>query len=195
MISVILSLTWMLNGAVSPQDTTSPKAQPATPESFSRGKLVAWCIVPFDAKNRSPEDRAQMLKELGIKEFAYDWRAEHIPTFDREVDALNKAGVHLRAFWFPAALNSEAKAILDLIDRRKLDCELWVSLGDPAGKTQAEKVANAAKNLEPIAAEAKRLGIKVGLYNHGGWFGEPENQLEILNKLNQPHVGDRKSVV
>ena len=158
-------------------------------DNFRRDQLVAWCIVPFDAKNRTPEDRAAMLKELGIKEFAYDWRAEHIPTFDREVDALNKAGIHLRAFWFPAALNGEAKAILDLIERRKLDCELWITMGDPAGKTQAEKVANAIKAIEPIAAEAKRLNLKVGLYNHGGWFGEPENQLEMLAALNQPQVG------
>jgi sugar phosphate isomerase/epimerase len=27
------------------------------------------------------------------------------------------------------------------------------------------------------------------LYNHGGWFGEPENQIAILQKLNLPNVG------
>ena len=105
-------------------------------ESLSRDKLVAWCIVPFDSKKRSPKERAEMLKELGFKEFAYDWRPEHIPSFDQEVDELKKAGIHLRAFWFPAGINSEAKAILNLIERRKLDCELWVTLGEPTGKTR-----------------------------------------------------------
>ena len=42
-----------------------------TGKVFSRGNLVAWCIVPFDNKKRSPEERAQMLVKLGITKFAY----------------------------------------------------------------------------------------------------------------------------
>src|SRR4051812_8327705 len=69
---------------------------------FDRDNLVAWCIVPFDAKKRGPEERAAMLERLGFKRFAYDWRAEHVPTFDAELDALEKRGITLSAFWFPA---------------------------------------------------------------------------------------------
>src|SRR4051794_15466579 len=54
---------------------------------FSRENLVAWCIVPFDSKKRGPEDRAAMLERLGFRRFAYDWRAEHVPTFDAEIEA------------------------------------------------------------------------------------------------------------
>jgi hypothetical protein len=68
---------------------------------FARENLVAWCIVPFDAKKRGPEERAEMLAKLGFKHFAYDWRAEHIPTFDAEIAGLKKHGVALDAFWFP----------------------------------------------------------------------------------------------
>jgi hypothetical protein len=28
---------------------------------FAKSNLVAWCIVPFDAKKRGPEERAHML--------------------------------------------------------------------------------------------------------------------------------------
>src|SRR4051812_40766284 len=42
---------------------------------FGRDNLIAWCIVPFDSKNRAPEERAAMLERLGFKHFAYDWRA------------------------------------------------------------------------------------------------------------------------
>src|SRR5881394_341335 len=45
---------------------------------FARTNLVAWCIVPFDAKKRGPEERAALLEQLGFKMFAYDYRAEHI---------------------------------------------------------------------------------------------------------------------
>ena len=59
----------------------SATTKPAN-DIFPRDNLVAWCIVPFDAKKRTPEQRAEMLARLGIKQFAYDWRDEHLPTFD-----------------------------------------------------------------------------------------------------------------
>jgi hypothetical protein len=34
---------------------------------FEPDKLIAWCIVPFDAEERSPMERAEMLRELGLK--------------------------------------------------------------------------------------------------------------------------------
>ncbi|HEX7449443.1 MAG TPA: TIM barrel protein, partial [Pirellulales bacterium] len=40
-----------------------------------------------------------------------------------------------------------------------------------------------------IAEQAERLGCQVALYNHGGWFGEPENQLAIIDRLGMANVG------
>jgi putative heme-binding domain-containing protein len=158
---------------------------------FARDNLVAWCIVPFDAKKRGPEERAAMLQRLGFKRFAYDWRGEHIATFDAEMEALKKHGIKLEAFWFPADLGKDARTILDLLKRHKLRTQLWVTMGDPApsAKTQADKVAAAVRVLRPIAEEAGRIGCTVALYNHGGWFGEPENQLAIIEELKLPNVG------
>ena len=85
---------------------------------FARDNLIAWCIVPFDSKKRSPEERAAMLERLGFRHFAYDWRAEHIPTFDAEIDALKRHGVSLDAFWVaPGELNRESRIILDVLKR------------------------------------------------------------------------------
>ena len=38
--------------------TAAPRTLRAAelPDNFDRGKLVAWCIVPFDAKKRGPEE-------------------------------------------------------------------------------------------------------------------------------------------
>src|SRR5437868_4555109 len=85
---------------------------------FARDNLIAWCIVPFDSKKRGPEERAAMLERLGFKHFAYDWRAEHVPTFDAELDALKRHGLALDAFWVaPGVLNKESRLILDLLKR------------------------------------------------------------------------------
>jgi putative heme-binding domain-containing protein len=158
---------------------------------FARENLVAWCIVPFDAKKRGPEERAAMLARLGFKRFAYDWRAEHVPTFDAELDALGRHGIKLEAFWLPAALDADGRRILDLLRRHKIGTQLWVTMGDPGSpsQTQTEKIEAAARILRPIAEEAAKIDCKVGLYNHGGWFGEPENQLAILDHLGLANVG------
>src|SRR4051812_29070664 len=91
--------------------SAAPSARPADAgrDLFARDNLVAWCIVPFDAKKRSPEERAAMLRRLGFKRYAYDWRAEHLPTFEREIAALRQNGVELTAVWFPGSLNKDAR--------------------------------------------------------------------------------------
>lgn len=164
-------------------------AEAPIPKKFERGNLVAWCIVPFDAKKRSPEERAAMLKRLGFKRYAYDWRAEHLPTFEREVAALKVNGIELTALWFPARLDADARRLFDVLKRHQLHPQLWVTMGEPIGKDQREKIASAADTLLPLVVEADKLGCKVALYNHGGWFGEPENQLAILERLQRKNVG------
>jgi sugar phosphate isomerase/epimerase len=158
---------------------------------FRHDNLVAWCIVPFDAKKRGPEERVAMLRALGFKRYAYDWRAEHLPTFEKELQLLKENQIELTAVWFPAALNADGRTILALLKKHGVKTQLWVMLGDPAprAKDQTEKVAAAVKVLKPIAEEAAKIDCRVALYNHGGWFGEPENQLAIIEALKQPNVG------
>ncbi|MHC5543036.1 sugar phosphate isomerase/epimerase family protein, partial [Singulisphaera rosea] len=160
---------------------------------FSRDNLVAWCIVPFDSKKRGPEERAAMLEKLGFKRFAYDWRAEHIPTFDAEIDALKKHGVSLDAFWVaPGELNRESRIILDVLKRHKVETQLWVLLDfgpdRVSGAEQERRVSAAVAKLKPLAEEAEAIHCSLALYNHGGWFGEPENQIEIIERLKKEGV-------
>jgi sugar phosphate isomerase/epimerase len=54
---------------------------------------------------------------------------------------------------------------------------------------QAARVAAEAARIRPIAEAAAAVGCPVALYNHGGWFGEPENQVAIIDALGLPNVG------
>jgi sugar phosphate isomerase/epimerase len=153
---------------------------------FSRGNLIAWCIVPFDAKKRGPEERAAMLEKLGFKHFAYDYREEHVPTFDAEIEALQRHGVSLDAWWFPPGLTDEARLILGVCKRHAVHPQLWVTGGGVPVLTpeeQQSRIEDEARRVRPIAEAAAQIGSKIGLYNHGGWFGEPENQLAIIERL------------
>lgn len=156
---------------------------------YRQDNLVAWCIVPFDAKQRGPAERVEMLKRLGITRYAYDWRDKHLPTFETEVRLLQREGITLQAVWFPTALNQDARTILDVLKRNKVVTELWVSLADPAGPNQAAKLATIAVTLEPIIKAAQEIGCTVCLYNHGGWAGDPDNQLAILQAIKSPSLG------
>jgi sugar phosphate isomerase/epimerase len=162
-------------------------AQPADP--FAADNLVAWCIVPFDKANRGPTERAELLAKLGFKRFAYDWRAQHLPTFDAEVQELKKRNIELSAVWFPANLGPDAQALLGVIRKHGIKTQLWVTMGDPPGADRQAKVESVAKVIRPIAEEAAKIGCTVGLYNHGGWFGEPENQIAVIDHLKLSNVG------
>ena len=184
---------WMLAAtlAIGPHHA---RAQADRVGLFDRSNLVAWCIVPFDAKQRGPEARAAMLDRLGLRHLAYDWRAEHVPTFDEELKTLDAHQIGLSAFWVaPGELNRESRVVLDALKRNNVKTELWVLLDlGPEMKVdaaeQSRRVELAATKLAPLAAEAAAGGSSIALYNHGGWFGEPENQLAVVERLKSRKV-------
>ena len=159
---------------------------------FDKSNLVAWCIVPFDSKKRTPEQRATMLDELGIKRLAYDYRAEHVASFEEEITTMKKHGIEFTAWWFPTVLNDEAKAILSLVKKHQIHPQLWVSGGgDIAMDAQQTKafIESESRRIREIALAAQDVGCKVALYNHGGWYGEPENQIRLIQAIGLPNVG------
>ena len=166
-------------------------------EVFSKKNLVAWCIVPFDDKKRGPEERAQMLEKLGVTKFAYDWREEHVPSFDEEMNALKKHHIELQAFWMPygpdPVNNKHYAEIFALLKRCDIKTQLWWSYGSSndglKNMTQEEKVIAVGNTVRSIAEDAAKIGCTVGLYGHNGWFGEPENQMSILQYVKMQNVG------
>jgi len=172
------------------QDREPPTAVQG--DCYRHENLVAWCIVPFDAKKRGPEERAAMLERIGLRRFAYDYRAEHVPTFDAEMEAIKRHKIELTAWWFPTTLNDEAKLILDVLKRHRIKTQLWVTGGGAAttsDEEQRNRIEAEAARIRPIAEAAEQIGCTVALYNHGGWFGEPENQIAVIKQIGLPNVG------
>jgi sugar phosphate isomerase/epimerase len=91
-----------------------------TQDVFAKENLVAWCIVPFDVKERGPAERAE---------------------------------------------------------------------------SQEEKVAAAGRELLPLLKKVKGIGSKLGLYNHGGWSGQPENLVAVCEWLRNNGGGDDVGIV
>jgi putative heme-binding domain-containing protein len=163
---------------------SNPSTQTKT-AIYDDSNLVAWCIVPFDAKRRNPQQRAEMLVELGIKRCAYDWREEHVPTFEDEILQYKKHGIEFFAFW------SVHDSALALFEKHDLHPQIWQMIGDPGGEADS-KVARAAEKLVPLAKRTQQQKLPLGLYNHMGWDGEPENMVAVCKRLHEMgfgHVG------
>lgn len=156
-------------------------------EIFERDRLVAWCIVPFDALKRTPSQRAEMIEKLGMARVAYDWRAEHVPTFEEEIQEYKKHDIEFFAFW------SWHDALEPLIAKYQIRPQIWLMLPGVGDKADSEKVQAAAEALRPMVEKTAKLGLRLGLYNHGGWGGEPENLAAVCKYLRKhqdaEHVG------
>ena len=164
---------------------TEDKSQ-EIPENLKKENLVPWCIVPFDSKKRTPAERAKMLVRLGFKRSACDWRAQHIPEFEEEILEYKKHGIEFFAFW-----NVHEKAF-ELFQKYKIHPQIWKTLRSPKSGTQEEKIRSAKEFMIPLAKRTAEIGCKLGLYNHGGWGGEPENLVAVCKALRAEghgHVG------
>ncbi|MFN7876199.1 MAG: sugar phosphate isomerase/epimerase family protein [Pirellula sp.] len=176
--------------AVDVTGTDAPRGE--SPQIFRRDNLMAWCIVPFDSFNRPPLERAKMLSDLQFTKFAYDYRAEHVPTFEEEILALKKYNIELTAWWFPGSLNEEAKMTLALFEKHQITPQLWVMGGGDVKMSKADEdrfIDSEVNRLRPIAEAGHRIGCSLALYNHGGWFGVPENMVRLVKAIDRPNVG------
>jgi hypothetical protein len=157
--------------------------------NFAKDQLVAWCIVPFDAAKRGPAARAEMLKRLGIKRVAYDWRAQHVKEFEEEILQYKEHGLEFFAFW---GVHDEAFV---LFEKHKLHPQIWYMFPSPNVDTQEKRVESAAKAMLPLVQRTEKMGSKLGLYNHGGWGGEPANLVAVCKYLHKHHDAKHVGIV
>lgn len=166
---------------------------------FSKENLIPWSIVGFDVKERSPEQRLQMLQNLGYSQYGYGHRQRHLPTMAKEWDLAKDKGIRVHNVWLyinldkdkPGFLRDQNEAVFKNLKETKLETQIWVGM-DPKffenvlDATAFEKTKNM---IAYLSARAKSLGCKIALYNHGGWYGNPKNQLEIISQLPKEEIG------
>mgnify|MGYP003578402317 FL=1 len=57
------------------------------------------------------------------------------------------------------------------------------------GLSDERKLEKAVASVGYIRDEAKKLGCTLSLYNHGDWFGEPINQVRIIERMAADDIG------
>jgi len=167
------------------------------PHLFEMRNLVAWCIIPYDNQNRTPQQRAEMLTDLGFSRMAYDWRDEHLPHFPEEIRTLQSHDIDLTAAWLwidqraTDGLLPEHDKIFDAIEEADVSTNIWVGMHENfyEGLNEQQKVEKVAGMIREVRHRALVSGSSISLYNHGGWMGEPENQVRIIEATGYDDIG------
>ena len=166
---------------------------------FEQSNLVAWCIVPFDSRNRTPEERIEMLKRLKFTQYAYDWRHHHLDSFAEEIKRAKAGKVKIAAVWMwidksvdaPGKLSADNERLLDIMKASGLKAELWLGFNSNYfdAADDETRIKQGVAMIDYVHKRTRRLVTRIGLYNHGNWFGDPVNQIRILDAAKLPDVG------
>ena len=172
---------------------------PKKKDLFAQENLVAWCIVPFDNQHRTPEQRIEMLQRLKFSQYAYDWRHQHLASFAEEIEVAKENNIAITAVWMwidkatdsPGKLSDDNETVLSIVKESGLKTRLWVGFNHNFFEydDDATKVAKGVEMIKYLRQHTMNSVSDIALYNHGDWFGEPENQIKILKELNDPGVG------
>ena len=166
---------------------------------IEREATLAWCIVPFDSEERKPQARIEMLKELGFESYAYDWRAKHLDEMAGEIRLARENDIDMAAVWLWIDANSDSigqlstlnERMLAILEESGLQTTIWMSFNGNyfEGLTDEESLEKAIKMVEYLNQRSNSINCKLALYNHGDWFGEPDNQISIIKALPQYEMG------
>jgi len=181
---------------------------------WTHDNLHVWEVANRDLKKRGPDERARMLKQRGIKHYAYLSRQDPFGVqpdintsqldIDAEIEAMQRSGIDIRAWYFWVNTNDPADdpnitKTFEAFKRHRIHPQVWVPQSHAQSemaytifpKTQEEqqrRVNHEAERIRLLVKLAEPYGLKVNLYNHGGWFGVEENQLAILDRLKEFRV-------
>ncbi len=152
--------------------------------------FFAFCIDTHDARKRSLEQQALMLKELGYDGVGQLW-LDNLSERLRTLDA-----VGLKLFQITLSVNltpgkppydQRLKEVMPLLKGRGVQFALLLNGGkpsDPAGDPRAVEV------VREIAALADTSGAQVVLYPHSYmWLEKIEDALRVAGKVDRPNVG------
>lgn len=172
---------------------TSCATKKANPkELFAKENLLPWSIVAFDSQERSPVERVDMIKELGYDQYAFGGRKQHFKTMANEIRYARSQQIDIPVVWLyitpfdkPGKLREEAELIFKALEETRHSCELWVGISPKVFNDMNDEEAFVKANslIEYISKRAAAVNCTIALYNHGGWYGKPKNQLAILKSL------------
>jgi len=167
-------------------------------ELFKVDEVSPWCIIGFDSLNRTPDQRIAMLKQMGFTKYGFNKGTGDLSTMKDEFKLAKENNIEITSIflWLNAnrdsigKLSSMNQELLTNLAEIETKPTIWLSFSDNFFEelTHEQSITLSIKMIEFVKIEADELGCELALYNHHGWFGNPHNQVEILEKLNQDSI-------
>ncbi|WP_185968966.1 sugar phosphate isomerase/epimerase [Carboxylicivirga sp. M1479] len=165
---------------------------------FSIDEVSPWCIIGFDSLNRTPEQRIDMLKQMGFTKYGFEKGKGDLSFMKDEFKLAKENNIEIISIFLRlntkrdsigklSPMNQELLSNLAEIDNKPT---IWLSFSNNFFEdlNQEQSIELSIKMIDFIKSKADEVGCKLALYNHRGWFGNPFNQVEILEKLNHDSI-------
>jgi len=160
------------------------------PAKGSAYPFFALCVDTHDAKKRSLEEQAAMLKELGFDGCAHLWLggvAERLKTLDAAGLKLFEVYIQVSVEPGKAPYDPKLKEVVKLLKGR--DTILGLLLQGCPPSTEAND-PHAVEVVREIADLAAASGLRVALYHHtGDWLERVEDAVRVAKKAERKNVG------
>lgn len=164
-----------------------------TQKSINFGDVSPWCIVNFDSLERSPFERVEMIKTIGFTKYGYDWELQHLNDMKAEFEIAKENNIEIVSIflWLNAKRDSVGKLspsnerMLSILRDVEFKPTIWLSFSNNyfENLNQEQSLTLAIEFIKFIKLKAEEIGCEIALYNHHGWFGNPYNQVEIIERL------------
>lgn len=157
----------------------------------STNAFFAFCMDTHDAKQRSLQNQAALLKELGYDGCGHLW-LDHLPERLKTLDA---AGLKLYQVYLTVNVATNAKQpydarlkdLLPLLKGRDVQIALLLQGAKSSDSTLDEHVANLVRGM---AAMAETNGVRIVLYPHiTDWLETINDAVRVAAKIDRPNVG------
>ena len=181
-----------LAGSICPAPAAEPGVvRPAVERTASDRAFFPFCIDWHDAKKRSFEQQAQMLKELGYPGVGHIW----LDKVEERLASLDAAGLRLFQITMTVDLApgktpydvGRFKAVLVLVTGRQVQfCVTCKGLpsSDPSGDPRAVEILRTMSDL------ARDSGAQLLLYPHQkDWIERLEDAVRVADQVDRPNVG------
>ena len=149
-----------------------------------------FCIDWHDAKKRSFEQQAEMLKSLGYDGVGHIWLdkvAERLKTLDAVGLKLYQITMTVNVAPGKPAYDPRFKDVLALVKGRHVQFDLLVSGGKPSDPSVDP---HAVKILREMSDLARDSGAQLLLYPHQGcWIERIEDSIRVADEVDRPNVG------
>jgi sugar phosphate isomerase/epimerase len=149
-----------------------------------------FCIDWHDAKKRSFEEQAQMLKDLGYAGVGHIWLdkvAERLKTLDAAGLKLFQITMVVDMTPGKPTYDPRFKEVLTLVKGRQMQFDLLVNGMKPSDASVDPTAVAILREMSDLAIDS---GAQLLLYPHqGSWVERIEDAIRVADKVDRPNVG------